>query len=143
MKVCGASGILRLREVLRHIQKNPHKKTHQLRLSGPSAATASSAAILPAASPATSPATADPSSNPWANLAPRPGCDIAVHHMQLITERYPHFIHHLLDIVNAHTAIARCAVHATLLHHIHDEHASAPDADALTYFLLFYSTPGS
>ena len=62
--------------------------------------------------------------------------------MQLITERYPHFIHHLLDIVNAHTAIARCAVHATLLHHIHDEHASAPDADALTYFLLFYSTPG-
>jgi hypothetical protein len=38
MKVCGASGILRLREVLRHIQKNPHKKTHQLRLSGPSAA---------------------------------------------------------------------------------------------------------
>ena len=26
MKVCGASGILRLREVLRHIQKNPHKK---------------------------------------------------------------------------------------------------------------------
>jgi len=72
MKVCGASGILRLREVLRHIQKNPHKKTHQLRLSGPSAATASSAAILPAASPATSPATADPSSNPWANLAPRP-----------------------------------------------------------------------
>ena len=62
--------------------------------------------------------------------------------MQLINERYPHFIHHLLDVVNAHTSIARCAVHATLLHHIHDEHASASDADALTYFLLFYSTPG-
>ena len=31
---------------------------------------------------------------------------ITEHHMQLITERYPHFIHHLLDIVNAHTSIA-------------------------------------
>jgi len=62
--------------------------------------------------------------------------------MQLYAERYPHFIHHLIDIVNAHTSISRHAVLTALLENIHDADASLADVDALTYYLLFYHSPG-
>ena len=52
------------------------------------------------------------------------GCDIATHRMQLYAERYPHLIHHLIDIVNAHTSIARHAVLAALLDNVHDADAA-------------------
>ena len=70
------------------------------------------------------------------------GCDIAVHRMQLYAELFPPLIHHLLDIVNAHTSVSRRAVHTALHDAIHDPHAATPDLDALTYFLLMYSVPG-
>ena len=70
------------------------------------------------------------------------GCDTAVHRMQLLAERYPHLIHHLIDIVNAHTSIARHAVLTALDDRVHSPDATQADVDALTYFLLFYSTAG-
>ena len=61
---------------------------------------------------------------------------------QLYADLHPLFLHHVLDVENAHNAIARAAILRTLLHHAAAPTATRHDDHALRYFLAFYSLPG-
>ena len=70
------------------------------------------------------------------------GCEAAACRQQLFADLHPLHVHHVLDVENAHSAIARIAVLNTLLLHADSPTATRHDQAALTYFLLFYAALG-
>ena len=71
------------------------------------------------------------------------GTEAAARRLQLIADIYPNFIHHVLDVENAHSSISRLAVYNRLSAIATAPDAEPCDADALLYFLMYYGIPGA
>jgi len=69
------------------------------------------------------------------------GLDAAVRRQQYIFDAHPTIIHSLVDVKNAHSTIARIAVHHTLERLCAFYPGAMPIRDAHRYFLFIYSTP--